>query len=84
MKAMIDLLPKLLQEMGYTRIVIDGVDERTARDQHELLKHLEKLISTLDSLYLQDSGFQLRYLGSLEKPLQEKQDDSIFSSQQYS
>jgi hypothetical protein len=45
-KAMIELLPKLLQEMGSTRIVIDGVDEWTARDQHELLKYLEKLIST--------------------------------------
>jgi hypothetical protein len=51
-KAMADLLPKLLQGVGSARFVIDGVDEWDARDQDELLKHLEKLLSTDPSSYI--------------------------------
>lgn len=51
-EAMMELLPILLQEIGSTRIVIDGVDEWNAHHQRELLKHLKKLICTDASHYI--------------------------------
>ncbi|KAJ6285479.1 hypothetical protein J3E71DRAFT_373608 [Bipolaris maydis] len=50
-KALLSLLPELLQGLGSVRLVIDGVDEWSSRDQKELLKDLAGLVSPTHSTY---------------------------------
>jgi hypothetical protein len=45
-KALLSLLPELLQGLGSVRFVIDGIDEWDAREQKDLLKDLMKMLST--------------------------------------
>jgi hypothetical protein len=51
-KALLVLLPELLQGLGSTRLVIDGVDEWDAVEQKELLRDLMQLLSTDPSSYI--------------------------------
>jgi hypothetical protein len=44
-KALVELLPKLLQAIGSTRLVIDGLDEWDAHQQKELLGLLPGILS---------------------------------------
>ncbi|EUC41875.1 hypothetical protein COCMIDRAFT_57997, partial [Bipolaris oryzae ATCC 44560] len=50
-KALLSLLPELLQGLGSVRLVIDGVDEWSSRDQKELLKDLAELVSPVHSTH---------------------------------
>ncbi|RMZ72474.1 hypothetical protein GMOD_00007468 [Pyrenophora seminiperda CCB06] len=43
--ALLGLLPEILQGLGSVRLVVDGIDEWTPRDQKEVLKDLSQLIS---------------------------------------
>jgi hypothetical protein len=51
-KALLALLPELLQGLGSTRLIIDGVDEWDALEQKVLLKDLMQLLSTDSSSYI--------------------------------
>jgi hypothetical protein len=51
-KALLVLLPELLQGLGSTRLIIDGIDEWDADEQKELLKDLMQLLSTDSSSYI--------------------------------
>lgn len=51
-KALLNLLPELLQALGSVRFVIDGIDEWDVRNQKELLKDLTQMSSTDPSLYI--------------------------------
>lgn len=45
-KALLRLLPELLQGLGSVRFVIDGIDEWDAREQKEFLKDIMQMLST--------------------------------------
>ncbi|KAF2728956.1 ankyrin [Polyplosphaeria fusca] len=45
-KALLGMLPELLQGLGSVRIVVDGIDEWTVAAQKEALRHLTQLVST--------------------------------------
>ncbi|KAI4932341.1 uncharacterized protein J4E92_004243 [Alternaria infectoria] len=45
-KALLKLLPELLQGLGSVRLIVDGIDEWASQDQEELLKDLSQMIST--------------------------------------
>jgi hypothetical protein len=51
-KALLTLLPELLQGLGSVRLVVDGVDEWLSRDQKDLLKDLSQIISTDQSSHI--------------------------------
>ena len=51
-KALLSLLPELLQGLGSVRLVVDGVDEWAPRDQKELLKDLSQMVSTDQSSHI--------------------------------
>jgi hypothetical protein len=46
------LLPELLQGLGSTRLVIDGIDEWNPMEQKEFLKDLLQVLSTNPSSYI--------------------------------
>lgn len=45
-KALLGLLSEFLQGLGSVRVIIDGIDDWTARDQKEILKDISQIIST--------------------------------------
>ena len=51
-KALLELLPKLLQALGSARLVIDGLDEWDARQQRELLGCLPGILSNDRTSYI--------------------------------
>jgi hypothetical protein len=51
-KALVELLPKLLQAIGSTRLVIDGLDEWDAHQQKELLGCLPGILSNDRTSYI--------------------------------
>ena len=51
-KALLTLLPELLQGFDSVRLVVDGIDEWAPRDQTELLQDLSQMISTDQSSHI--------------------------------
>lgn len=51
-KALLGLLTELLRGLGSVRVIIDGLDEWSAKDQRETLKDVSQLISTDQSAYV--------------------------------
>ena len=51
-KALLELLPKLLQAIGSTRLVIDGLDEWDTHQQKELLGCLPSILSNDRTTYI--------------------------------
>lgn len=51
-KGLLTLLTELLQGLGSVRLIVDGIDEWTERDQTELLKELSQMISTDQSSHI--------------------------------
>ena len=51
-KALLGLLPKLLQGLDSTRLVVDGIDEWSSRDQKELIEDLSQMVSTSQSSHI--------------------------------
>lgn len=51
-KALVELLPKLLQAIGSTRLVIDGLDEWDVHQQKELLSCLPGILSNDRTSYI--------------------------------
>jgi hypothetical protein len=44
-RALLGLLPELLQGLDSTRLVVDGIDEWSLRDQKELIEDLSQMVS---------------------------------------
>ncbi|KAI4613948.1 hypothetical protein J4E80_006636 [Alternaria sp. BMP 0032] len=51
-KALLTLLPELLRGLGSVRLIVDGIDEWTSRDQKELLDDLSQMVSTDQSSHV--------------------------------
>lgn len=51
-RALLGLLPELLQGLGSLRFIVDGIDEWDERDQKEVLRDLMQMLSTDCSSFL--------------------------------
>jgi hypothetical protein len=79
-KALVELLPKLLQAVGSTRLVFDGLDEWGGREQKELLDCLAGIISTDRGLYICKVLISSRDTLEISRSLTKKFKTSVLSS----
>jgi hypothetical protein len=76
-KALLTLLPELLQGLGSVRLVVDGVDEWLSRDQKDLLKDLSQIISTDQTSHICKIMIASRETIDLSRSLRKKDKSSM-------